>query len=240
MPRVIAIGDIHGCSRALSTLLNAIAPSPSDTLVMLGDYVDRGPNSRGVLDRLIELEAQCQVIFLLGNHDEMMLASRTETPPMPAWLNHGGEATLRSYGDAETLELVPEAHFRFLERCQLHYETETHFFVHANYDALLPLEHQDVRTLLWVSLRDRIPEPHESGKMAIVGHTHQATGAILDLGYLACLDTGCCYGNWLTALDVVGGQLWQTNQRGELRHSLHPLRKPSGTAPLLKQSNGYR
>ncbi len=74
-PRTIAIGDIHGCSLALEALLDAIQPRPDDVIVTLGDYVNRGPDSRGVLDRLIELERRCKLVPILGNHDEMLLAA---------------------------------------------------------------------------------------------------------------------------------------------------------------------
>src|SRR4051812_9682650 len=69
--RTIAIGDIHGCDAALAALVAAIAPQPNDTLVVLGDFVDRGPNTRGVIDQLIELSQRCRLVTLLGNHEEM-------------------------------------------------------------------------------------------------------------------------------------------------------------------------
>ena len=72
-PRTIAISDIHGCLAALDTLLAAIEPQPADTLVLLGDYIDRGPHSRGVIERLLALQQKCHLVPLLGNHDEMML-----------------------------------------------------------------------------------------------------------------------------------------------------------------------
>ena len=74
--RIIAIGDVHGCSAALAALVQAIAPTPLDTLVFLGDYIDRGPDSRGVLEQVIALAERCIVVPLLGNHEEMLLAAR--------------------------------------------------------------------------------------------------------------------------------------------------------------------
>ena len=70
--RVIAIGDIHGCCFALEKILEWIRPQSEDTLVLLGDYVNRGPNGPGVLDRLIQLQRECHLVALLGNHDEMV------------------------------------------------------------------------------------------------------------------------------------------------------------------------
>ena len=90
----------------------------------------------------------------------------------------------------------------------------THIFVHANYDPDLPMAEQLRETLLWESLRRKIPGPHLSGKTVITGHTAQKDGAILDLGYLKCIDTYCYGGGWLTALDVATGQIWQANREG--------------------------
>lgn len=212
--RLIAIGDIHGCLPALETVLAAIEPRPPDTLVLLGDYVDRGPQSREVIERVLALERQCQVVPLLGNHDEMMLQVCTgQRQQYIEWLLFGGNATLQSY-QTERPEDVPAAHLAFLGKCRLYYESPRHFFVHGNYRAELPLDAQPRETLLWESLKRRQPGPHQSGKTAIVGHTSQKTGEILDLGYLTCIDTWCYGGGWLTALDIQSGQVWQANQLG--------------------------
>ena len=91
--------------------------------------------------------------------------------------------------------------------------------MHANYDPKLPLANQEIYTLLWSHLRNDMPSRHQSGKTAIVGHTSQKSGEVLDRGYLKCIDT-CCYGGgWLTALDVFSGQTWQVNQDGVERQT---------------------
>src|SRR5829696_6973508 len=137
--RTIAIGDIHGCSAAFDALLDAIRPRPEDTIVTLGDYIDRGPDSRGVLDRLIDLGRRCRLVPLLGNHDEMLLDVRSGKYPIDWLLDIGGTATLASYGPGRDLALIPDAHYEFLERCQETHETETHIFVHANFLPELPM-----------------------------------------------------------------------------------------------------
>ena len=86
--RTIAIGDIHGCSAALDALLDAIRPRPEDTIVTLGDYINRGPDTRGVLDRLIDLGRRCRLVPLLGNHEQMLLEARSGLHPT-TWLRHG-------------------------------------------------------------------------------------------------------------------------------------------------------
>src|SRR5689334_11414198 len=116
--RLLAIGDIHGNLKALDTLLATIALQPEDVLVTLGDYVDRGPDSRGVLDRLIELNRSAQLIALRGNHDELMLQAR-DGEERRMWWTCGGKNTLASYGcpvlDDEQLRKIPDNHWHFLE-----------------------------------------------------------------------------------------------------------------------------
>jgi serine/threonine protein phosphatase 1 len=112
--RTIAIGDIHGCSIALAALIESISPQAEDTIITLGDYVDRGIDSKGVLDLLMGLADRCRLVPLLGNHDEMMLHARDGRGDFQFWLNCGGDAALDSYGSTRSLELIPAAHFRFL------------------------------------------------------------------------------------------------------------------------------
>ena len=215
--RTFAIGDIHGCLAALDMLLAAIRPGPDDTLVLLGDYVDRGPQSQGVIERLLALRRQCRLVPLLGNHDEMMLNVYDGRKQFYVdWLLFGGDATLASY-DVTRPEDLPAAHIEFLRNCRLCFESERHFFVHGSYQAELPLDAQPRDTLLWDSIKTYQPGPHCSGKTAIVGHSSQKSGEILDLGHLKCIDTWCYGEGWLTALDVDSGQVWQADKGGGIR-----------------------
>src|SRR5262245_1378314 len=114
--RLLAIGDIHGCSTALRALLDTVAPQPDDLVVTLGDYVARGPDTRGVLDRLVELRESGRLIALRGNHEVMMLQARDNPLADNAtWLSCGGRQTLSSYGidtlTAANLERIPAAHW---------------------------------------------------------------------------------------------------------------------------------
>ena len=95
--RVIAIGDVHGCATALRQMLELIAPNPSDTLVILGDCIDRGPDSRGVIDQVLALRKQCELVCILGNHEEMMLGARRGRSEFELWTDCGGVATLDSW-----------------------------------------------------------------------------------------------------------------------------------------------
>src|SRR5437870_3329448 len=96
--RTLAIGDIHGCLRAFDLLLATVCPEPDDLLVTLGDYVDRGPDSKGVLERLIDLQGRCRLVALMGNHDIMMVQARDDPQAFRNWLECGGKQTLESYG----------------------------------------------------------------------------------------------------------------------------------------------
>src|SRR4051812_45480178 len=111
--RIIAIGDIHGCSAALAALVEAIRPTPEDTLVPLGDYIDRGPDSRGVVEMLIRLSQECILVPILGNHEEMLFAAYEGSSGLQFWLRFGGVEALASYGVNRPQD-IPERHFRFL------------------------------------------------------------------------------------------------------------------------------
>jgi len=214
--RTIAIGDIHGCALALEALLRAIAPRREDQIVTLGDYINRGPDTRSVLDQLIALAKECRLVSILGNHEQKLLEARVGLHPT-TWLGMGGITTLDSYGLDRQLSSIPESHFEFLENCVDYHETDRHIFVHANYDPALPMNEQSVLMLRWESLSETLPDRHESGKTVIAGHTPQKSGKILDLGYLKVIDTNCWAGGWLTALDVNSGEIWQANRAGKLR-----------------------
>jgi serine/threonine protein phosphatase 1 len=221
--RTIAIGDIHGCLAALIALIAAIDPGPEDTLVTLGDYIDRGPDSCGVLDRLIALGRRCQLIPLLGNHEEALLDTLSDITALQRWLTLGGADTLRSYGwvsggPRRAIEdWIPKQHREFLAGCRPYHETTSHFFVHAGFVPEFPLNEQPKQALRWRVTDARTATPHSSGKVAVVGHTPQLSGEILDLGFLVCIDTNCVRGGWLTALDTGTRNFWQVDRAGRLR-----------------------
>lgn len=214
--RLIAVGDIHGCDAAFATLLGAIAPQPSDRLILLGDLVDRGPDSRGVIDRILQLRDTCQVDVILGNHEEMMLQVIDGRAP-EMWLNFGGVQTLDSYGFVGSLDVLPTSHVELIRQANDYIETERHFFSHANYDPRLPLDQQSVAMLRWNRLDTHFPGPHMSGKIAVVGHTPDKGGEVFRVKHLICLDTYCYGGGYLTAMDLGSGQTWQAHRDGTLR-----------------------
>jgi serine/threonine protein phosphatase 1 len=220
LKRHLVIGDIHGCFNALRSLIDFVVPRPDDTIVTLGDYVDRGPDTRSVLDFLIEFGDSHHLVSLRGNHEIMMLDSRDKKSWFHAWMKYGGDATLRSYAPADdeagSFADIPDSHIDFLENNLVSYfECDTHFFVHANADANVALEKQSDAALYW--RRYKNPERHCSDKVMVCGHTIQESGLPLANDNSICIDTWAYGGGWLSCLDVESGTIWQANEAGETR-----------------------
>jgi calcineurin-like phosphoesterase family protein len=219
--RTLAIGDIHGCSQALRALLNAVKPTPDDLIITLGDYVDRGPDSYGVIDQLLALHRTGRLVALRGNHEEMMLQARQSEDELSGWLSCGGKRTLASYsplGGGGKLVDVPDDHWHFIEKaCLDWHEIDTHIFVHANAYPDVPMDEQPAHMLRWESLDERWAAPHCSGKVLVCGHTQQRSGLPLNQGHRICIDTWAYGDGWLTCLDVGSGRVWQANQAEQVR-----------------------
>lgn len=217
--RTIAIGDVHGCSGALRVLVDAIAPSENDTLVFLGDYIDRGEDSCGVIEQIIELQTRCRVVTLTGNHELMLLTVLRDGDETnrSLWYACGGEATVASYGG--DVQQIPEQHIEFFNQCLPYWEDAENIYVHASYLPNVPLDELSEQYLYWEHLPPVVRLPHFSGKRVIVGHTPQANFQPLVLDHLVCLDTYCFGGGWLTAMDVGTGQFWQSSRDRRLRRS---------------------
>lgn len=222
--RTIAIGDIHGCQKALESILTAINPTSDDTIITLGDYVDRGPDSKGVIETMLSLQDKCTLIPLCGNHELMMMRSFEDRGELKRWLMFGGRQTLDSYGIPHqgltvqqikpTLTNIPREHMLWIANCKVFHETDDFIFVHANYEADKSMDEQLEDFSFWKHLNTHIPEPHQSGKTVFVGHTPQ--DGIADLGHIVGIDTYAFGGGFLTALDVNTRQTWQANKEGEL------------------------
>lgn len=220
MSRHLAIGDIHGCFNALGTLLDYVRLDNDDVIIPLGDYCDRGPNSNAVLDFLIHLSSKYTVQPLRGNHDIMMLQAGDNDAELAKWLYVGGDQTLRSYspfGNTDgTLSDVPDRHWQWLADSLLPYfESESHFFVHANAYPEISLADQPDFMLYWEQFDD--PPPHESGKTMVCGHTSQKSGQPLANENAICIDTWACGGGWLSCLHAESGMIWQANEIGQTR-----------------------
>jgi serine/threonine protein phosphatase 1 len=217
--RTLAIGDIHGCYTALTTLANFVPFSTDDQIVTLGDYLNRGPNSKGVLDWLIAWQARGRLLPLRGNHEVMTLWARDNQREFHSWLEIGGRQTLASYTKSKRADLsqIPDEHWAFLEATLPYYEIETHFFLHANAHPRLPLDKQSDLYLYWEKFDGR--GPHVSGKIMVCGHTAQKQGHPRNVGHAVCIDTWAYGKGWLTCLDVATGHYWQANEKGNTREN---------------------
>ena len=213
LQRLFVIGDIHGCLNKLQLLFEKIDPRPDiDQLVFLGDYIDRGENSIGVLEYLLQLkETYRDTVFLMGNH-EKMFADFLSGVDRELFVYNGGDATLMSYiqkmgnpwsegekvSDEEALgRLVPENHRDFLDALHLYYETDGYIMVHAGLRQGVCLEDQSVEDLVWIR-EEFILSEEDFGKRIVFGHTPFVKPLVLPnkIG----IDTGAVYGNALTCV----------------------------------------
>lgn len=203
--RLLAIGDIHGCQAQLTALLDEVAPSARDQVIFLGDYVDRGPDSAGVISALINFAQEFPgTIFLRGNHEEMFLDYLDGKDPTMFLIN-GGTKTLQSYQRSEQWP-PPAVHKDFMESLYDYHETEEFIFVHAGLRPGIPLEEQDKNDFFWIR-QEFINSDYDWGKTVVYGHT-PVTAPFLDKTRLG-LDTGCVYGRQLTCCDVLTREYWQ-------------------------------
>lgn len=213
--RLLVFGDIHGCCSILKVILKTIDPKPDDTFVFLGDLVNRGPDSKGVINEIIALSEICTVHKICGNHEEMILAAyQGGKSDHQFWCKFGGIETLASYG-VERAKDIPLNHLNFIADCKDYLELDDYIFVHAWCYPNLKLFDNSGETLRWSKLPDN-PAPHFSGKTVVCGHTAQKQ--ILDLGHTLCIDTGC--GIWaggrLSAIDLKSGKIWQAGGRNKI------------------------
>ncbi len=196
--RYIAIGDIHGCLEPLQHLIETLKPKATDTLVFLGDYIDRGPDSKGVIDYLIELKEQYTCVFLLGNHEVLMFDYLSGLLSLADWERNGGIATLQSYLKHGVME-IPDAHMDFLNSCLFYYDTPDYFFVHGGVKPFRTIEEnlQKMTKLELVWERSHLDEDtlnandYKWEKTVVCGHTPIPRPIVSDK--LIAIDTGCVY-----------------------------------------------
>jgi serine/threonine protein phosphatase 1 len=204
-------------------LLGGLPLERGDRVVFVGDYLDRGPDSRGVIDLLLEFRRRTDVAstFLKGNHEDMCLAFLGRPGHWgESWLYNGGAAAIRSYGlDARSAPAAVEAampseHLEFLESLERAYCTDDWLVAHAGVQPDLPWDAQQEQDLFWIR-EDFILRPHALPQTVVFGHTPQRR-VFVDLPYKIGIDTGCVYGGMLTALEVPSLALYQV-ARGERR-----------------------
>lgn len=140
-PKTYAIGDIHGCNQQLIALLSALNIQPDDTLIYLGDVIDRGADSKGVLDAIMHYQTLCHVILIKGNHEEMMLGAVYEREYLKYWLKFDGIETVQFFGvtnNLQGLKKIPFAYSKLLKLAIPYYETQDFIFTHACHPLAIP------------------------------------------------------------------------------------------------------
>lgn len=202
--RYIAFGDIHGMYDEFMQLWNSIDIQETDTLVFLGDYIDRGPKSKEVLDFLMDLPVKNEAIFLRGNHEDMMLHRLISFNMAMCWLQNGGTEALISFG-AEGINEVPVLYVDWLkENTRLFYQPDNTnlLFVHAGINPNFPLDEQAESELMWI--RDEFMNYQgDFGVKVIHGHTPNMKG--IDVRHNRInVDTGSCFGGHISAVIVDG------------------------------------
>ncbi|MBX6376247.1 MAG: serine/threonine protein phosphatase, partial [Acetobacteraceae bacterium] len=205
------LAALHGAIRRAAA---GRPPAERTVLVHLGDYVDRGPDSAAVVERLLRGPPPlpgAEVINLVGNHEVMMLDAfdpRSAPGAIGFWLDNGGAATLASYGaeveDAASWELVPQEHLAFLRRCALSWRAGGYLFVHAGVRPGVPLDRQDPFDLVWI----REPFLSFQGELdAVVVHGHTPSAMPEVLPHRIGIDTGAVFGGALTCLVLEGRRM---------------------------------
>ncbi len=221
--RLLAVGDIHGYIEKLKALLDQVQPSETDRIVFLGDYIDRGPNSKAVINYLHDLRARFpQSVFLRGNHEQQLLnmAFSGKAEDVEFFLKNGGDASLASYGG---LEAIPAEHMSFFKATKLwHLEDfsgQQYLFVHAGVKPNRPLEQQTAQDLLLI--REPFLESFKPMGETIVVHGHTPSPIVpTKAPYRISLDSGvyikgpisegsCTLGGRLTCCDVLTRKFWQ-------------------------------
>jgi len=233
------IGDIHGCSEELHRLVDALPVRPGDEIVFLGDYIDRGPDSSGVVSFLIELKVSLsdnKLVFLKGNHEDMLLSYLGLSGHHGnMFLPNGGRATVQSYGVAadnpspnRLQAAMPPNHLAFYQALESYFLTEPYLCVHAGIHPLKSLPEQSEEDLLWI--RDPfLQSSHPLPYTILFGHTPQHA-VLYHLPYKIGLDTGLVYGNMLTCLNTDEKILYQIG-RGKKRISKTSVEQKWKAAP---------
>ncbi|MFD1031601.1 metallophosphoesterase family protein [Metaplanococcus flavidus] len=214
MKRTLVISDIHGELELFDELLRKAEYAPDrDQLILLGDYVDRGPDSKAVLERVIELK-NGGAIVLSGNHDAMMVAAVNGEPgALERWGRNGALPTLQSYDSSIKEMEFPDSetfreHVSFLEELDFYHETDEYIFVHAGIQPGTPVRKTDPHTLIWI--REEFYEAYGGEKTVVFGHTPafllRGSSGNNDIYFgdnnIIGIDGGAAYGGQLNCLEL--------------------------------------
>jgi len=194
MERIFAIGDIHGCSKTFKKLLlHKIKINKSDTIYCVGDYIDRGEDSKGVIDFILDLRAEGYTIHTLrGNHEQMLLDSIADEFETYLWLRNGGSDTLRSFG-IQSLRELQATYLSFFKETQFYFKIKNYIIVHAGLNFNRENILADKEAMLWIRDFDPV-QPALKELILIHGHTPKPLDYILNQkGNCMNIDGGCVY-----------------------------------------------
>ena len=219
MKRMLAISDIHGELELFDELLEKVNyDAAEDQLILLGDYVDRGPDSKGVLERVTELKQQGAIV-LRGNHDQMMLETAMgELGAKGSWARNGALPTLQSYDSSIQDITLPATelfweHVEFIKETGYYYETDDYVFVHAGVQPGLPVQETDPFVLLWI--REEFHQGYSGEKTVVFGHTPAFVlrgtrdyDVYFGDNRIIGIDGGAVYGGQLNCLELPGEKVY--------------------------------
>lgn len=191
MTRLIGISDIHGEYEKLCRVLEKVSPQKDDTIVFMGDYIDRGAKSREVVDKIIEMQNVCSCVYLIGSHEYALLHASTDDYYHYLFWNYGGDRTADSYGGFDNIFKI---HGDFFKNLKFYYLTDKYLFVHAGINPKYSLDEQDEVDMVYIR-RNFYEYKHNLPQKIIFGHTEFDTPQIQD--DKICIDTGC--GKYKTA-----------------------------------------
>ncbi len=223
--RVFVFGDLHGCPDEPELLLGFLTKeeglADGDAVVFLGDYIDRGPGSKNVIELLIDFRTKHpQTFFIKGNHEDMLLDFLGFGGRMgQAFLYNGGLETVQSYGISvfappeEMVHSIPEAHVQFFSELLSILTIGEFICVHAGLNPLRDLSHQNNGDVFWI--RDEfIASVHSFERLVVFGHTPYRD-VLVHAPYKVGIDTGLVFGNKLSCLELKSGALFQVNKGGK-------------------------
>lgn len=185
MGRIIGISDIHGEYEKLCRVLEKITPKKDDTIIFMGDYIDRGKKSREVVDKIIDMKTVCNCVYLTGSHEYAMLHAKSDEYYNYLFWNYGGDATAESYGGFDNIMKI---HGDFFNSLKFYHIIGKYLFIHAGVRIGVPLEEQSEEDMVYIRSAF-YTKPHHLPYKIIFGHTEFDTPQVQE--DKICIDTGC-------------------------------------------------
>ena len=229
--QIFVVGDIHGCKDLLDNIHQKIIKASKNKkgeklIIYLGDYIDRGPDIKETIQTLIDFNpSNFKKIFLLGNHEKMLLEFISENRNSPfVWIYNGGSETLKSYGidlsnkiddtmdliidkdlRKKFIELIPLSHMDFFNQLIINFTWQNYFFVHAGINPNIPFNMQEKETMLWTREKSFFSPKMTYSKIIVHGHT--PVEKVEHYPFRINLDTGSFYSGKLSCLKIENGKL---------------------------------